>query len=310
MDFASIRKDNFHVITMISNPVRFNSRYNLFRKFERHILEFTENLWVCELQLGDRPFVITDPKNKRHLQLRTWDEMWHKENCLNLLIERLPSDWETVAWLDADIEFTRKDWVEETLHQLQVYKVVQCFETAIDLSPSGSALSIHRSFMSQYIKGGCYHPETPYQHWHPGFAWAARREAIDEMGGLYDRSILGSGDRNMALALIGKVDLSYNQQISEGYKRDLRDYERECLQYVNLDVGYVSGNINHYWHGKKKDRRYADRWEILVNQEFDPDRDIKKDWQGVYQITTRKPHLRDAIRQYFRARNEDSIDLV
>lgn len=310
MRHESFDRDKFHVITMISNPVRFKSRYDLYKKFENHILQHTNNLWTCELQLGDRPFCITDPCNPQHFQLRTWDELWHKENCLNYLIERLPKDWETVAWIDADVEFVRKDWVNETLHQLQVYQVVQMFESAIDLSPSGSTIGVHKSFMSEYLRGGCYHPDRPYQHWHPGFAWAARREAIDSLGGLYDRSILGSGDRNMALAFINRVDLSYNHQISEAYKRDLKDYEREAVLGLNLDVGCVAGTLIHNWHGKKKDRKYADRWEILVNHIYDPDRDIKFDWQGIYQLTQRKPELRDAIRSYFRSRNEDSIDMV
>lgn len=309
MQYESFDKDKFHVITMISNPVRYKSRYALFKKFEQHVLEHTPNLWVCELQLGDRPFVITDRCNPRHIQLRTWDEIWHKENCLNLLIRRLPQDWETVAWLDADIEFIRKDWVEETLHQLQVYKVVQMFETAVDLGPCGQTINVHKSFMAQYIKGGCYHPEHEYHYWHPGFAWAARREAIDDIGGLYDRSILGSGDRNMALSFIGKVDLSYNHRIHPDYRDNLHAYQERALDSINYDVGYVSGSILHAWHGKKRDRRYASRWEILVDHLYSPYRDIKSDWQGVYQLTTKKHKLRDAIRHYFRARHEDSIDL-
>lgn len=309
MPLKSFSKDRFHVITMISNPVRWKSRYELYQKFAAHMVNLNVNFWTCELQLGDRPFCITDAENPRHLQLRTIDEIWHKENCLRLLIQRLPSDWQTVAWLDADIEFVRKDWVLETLHQLQVYEVVQLFETAIDLSPSGSTMKVHHSFMSKYLQGGCYHPETEYHFWHPGFAWAATRRAIDAMGGgPYDKSILGSGDRNTALALIGKVDLSYNHGISDAYKRDLKDFETECL-LLNHDVGCVGGTILHNWHGRKKDRRYADRWEILVDHIYDPDRDIKADWQGVYQLTERKSQLRDAIRGYNRSRREDSIDV-
>jgi hypothetical protein len=49
--------------------------------------------------------------------------------------------------------------------------------------------------------------ENPYinkgvNFWHPGFAWACTRKAYDKMEGLYDLSILGSGDHNMALSLI------------------------------------------------------------------------------------------------------------
>lgn len=322
MRFEAFDRDKTHVITMISNPMRYGSRVKLFRKFEKHIHEHTPNLWVCELQNGSRPFTVTEQDNPQHLQLRTESVLWHKENCLNLIIQKLPSDWENVVWIDADIRFENLgqvdeetgdrygDWLEEIIQELQISKVVQCFETAIDLGPNGEALAIHKSFMSQYVRNGYIHPDKPYSAYHPGFCWAARRSAIDAIGGLYDRSILGSGDRNMAMALIGKVALSYNDQISESYKRDLADYERECTQNIRFNVGFVKGTIFHDWHGRKKDRRYADRWKILVKHEYDPDRDIKRDWQGVYCFTERKPYLEADVKSYFSSRNEDSIDLT
>lgn len=320
MQFEAFDRDKFHVVTMISNPLRFKSRYNLLKKFEKHVLEHTPNLWVCELQQGDRPFCVTEKGNPRHLQLRTRSVMWHKENCLNLMIQKLPTDWENVAWIDADVRFERLgftdsegnrhgDWVEEIIHELQVYDIVQCFETAIDLGPNGEAMNVHRSFMSQWVKAGFIHPDKPYSHYHPGFAWAARRQALDAIGGLYDRSVLGSGDRNMAMALVGKVELSYNDQISDGYKRDLFDYQAQCVDKIKFNVGYVKGSIFHDWHGRKKDRKYADRWKILVDHKYDPDRDIIRDWQGVYKFTAEKPLLEAEIKAYFGSRNEDSIDL-
>jgi hypothetical protein len=36
---------------------------------------------------------------------------------------------------------------------------------------------------------------------------------------------------------------------------------------------------------------------------------LKKDWQGLHQLTERSLILRDGIRQYARARNEDSTDV-
>jgi hypothetical protein len=35
-------------------------------------------------------------------------------------------------------------------------------------------------------------------------------------------------------------------------------------------------------------------------------RDIKRDWQGLWQLTDRKIRLRDELRAYFRSRDEDS----
>jgi hypothetical protein len=311
--------DKAHIVTMISNPARYESRYELFFPFQEHILQTTPNFWVCELQTGDRPFVVTDASNPRHLQVRSVEELWHKENCLNLIMRKMAiqcPDWKYVGWVDADIQFLRPDWFSEMIHQLQIYHVIQMFETATDLGPTGQAINIHKSFMANYLDKGAPHAgdlpddeEWYMQHGHPGYAWAATRTAINTMGGLYDRSILGSGDRNMAYALIGRVEQSYNENIAESYKRDLKDYERECL-ILNMDVGVMEGNILHAYHGPKQLRGYKSRWEILVHNEYDPDRDIKEDAQGLYQLTNRKPRLRDDIRRYFRERDEDSKSLA
>lgn len=320
MKFASqpFDLDKAHIVTMISNPVRYESRYELYYRFRDHILQSTPNLWVCELQTGDRPFVITDADNPQHIQVRSVEELWHKENCLNLAVQRmaiLKTDWKYVAWIDADIEFNRLDWFSEMIHQLQIYHVIQMFETATDLGPTGQAINIHESFMSKYLKNGAPHPgnlskseEDYMEHGHPGYAWACTRTAFNLMGGLYDRSLLGSGDRNIAYALIGRVEQSYNEAISEAYKRDLQDYQNECL-LLGMDVGCMEGNLFHHYHGPKQLRGYKSRWEILVENAYDPDSDIKRDAQGLYQLTSRKPRLRDDIRAYFRQRDEDSKSL-
>jgi hypothetical protein len=310
----SFDRDKFHVVTMISNPARFERRYELYKKFARHMEEHRVNLWTVELQLGDRPFAITSADNPRHIQLRHWDELWHKENALNVGISRLPHDWETVAWIDADVEFVRKDWVKETLNQLQVYQVVQMFETAVDLGPTGQTMAVHKSLISEYIRKCAVHPNRPYHEQHPGFCWAARREAIDAMGGLFDKAILGAGDRHMALAFLGKAHMSFHSKTSSEYQKAIMDFQEKCERSIRRDVGFVPGTIIHSWHGKKADRQYGGRWQILVNNQFRPNHHIKRNSYGIYQWHDDGSHnflrLRDEIRHYFRSRSEDSIDMI
>src|SRR5882672_6877612 len=107
MSHRSFDRSRFHVITMISNPVRYASRYRLYRKFARQMKHARVNFWTVEVQTGDRPFAVTHHDNPHHIQLRHWDELWIKENALNIGISKLPNDWETVAWIDADVEFVQ-----------------------------------------------------------------------------------------------------------------------------------------------------------------------------------------------------------
>lgn len=306
-----------HVITMISNPLRFHSRYRLYRKFREHLKRAGIKLWTAEVAFGDRPFEVTTRGDKYDLQLRTDTELWHKERALNLLIGNLTAihpDWQYVVWVDADIEFPKwhgpDAWFIETVHALQHHQVVQCFQHAIDMGPHGEHIHTHTGFAYSYVSGMHYKPG--YCNWHPGFVWGARREAI-EAEPLIDWGILGSGDRHMAMGWVGKIEDSLNKACQTPYLSKLKAWQEQTERYVRRDVGYVPGLILHHWHGKKKDRHYADRWKILVETQFDPDRDIKPDAQGLWQLADhgdlRSIVLRDRLRQYFRSRHEDSIDL-
>jgi hypothetical protein len=106
-----------HVITVISNPCKYARRYILAKEFMSRI-EREDNiiLYVVELAYGNDEFYVTDKNNKRHLQLRGDVPLWHKENMINLGVERLlPASWKAFAWIDADVEFENTTWASVAL---------------------------------------------------------------------------------------------------------------------------------------------------------------------------------------------------
>jgi hypothetical protein len=303
----SSEKAKLYVVTSLSNPIRYRSRYSLYDGFKKRTEDAGAILYTAELAYGNRPFYLA---GERVINVRTNSELWHKENLLNLAISRLPPDWEYVAWIDADVGFARPDWVCETIHQLQHYDMIQMFSVAQDLLPNHEVLQKHNGFIYSYLNG--LPSNNTYGGWHPGFAWAARREALNNVGGLIDYGILGAADRNMACGLLGRIFDTMPDEyvnIDTGYKRKLLAWQDRAERYIKRNIGYLPGLILHYWHGKKEDRRYRDRWRILVNNMYDPDLDLKYDTQGIHQLTDRNYKLRDDIRRYFRSRNEDSIDV-
>ena len=317
------------VCTMISNPVRYSSRYRLFEQFKAQNEGEHIRHWTVELAYGNRPFAVTDSNNPRHLQLRTHSELWHKENALNLLfahVLRTHPEAEYFAWIDADVTFARPDWAYETLQQLQHYAVVQMFSHCLDLGPKYEPVGgIRNSFVWMY-----YNEPKPVQdkrwgamrtadgsygyakggYWHPGFAWAARRSALDQLGCLLDFCIVGSADWHMAACLIGEGEKTISRQLHPSYKREVLAWQDRATRNIRGNIGYVDGLLSHHWHGRKVDRHYTDRWRILVDNKFNPETDLNRDTQGLYVLTDRSASLRDGIRTYFRSRNEDSIDLV
>jgi hypothetical protein len=123
------------------------------------------------------------------------------------------------------------------------------------------------------------------------------------MNGLIDWAIMGSGDRHMALAWIGRVKDSAPGTIHANYMTLLEDYQRACK---GLKVSYVPGTILHHWHGRFEDRRYKERWEILTKNSFDPCLDISISNSGVTCLTRRGLRLTKELHEYFTGRREDS----
>ena len=294
-----------YVITVVSNPARFTKRYKLFNEFcERMKNEKNVKLISVELQQGSRPF-----ETNSTIKVRSNDEIWFKENLINLAVRYLPSNWEYMAWIDADIEFQNKNWVRETIEQLQTYKILQLFSHAIDLGSKGETLQVHIGFCYQYVNGETWKEPKYGGTWHPGYAWAIRRKTYDQIGGLMEFPILGSADHHMSLAFIGLVNRYLNSKLNSNYKLLCKIFQERCDHFVEKNIGFVHGTILHNFHGNKADRKYQDRWAILINNDFDPLRDIIKNSRGLWQLEGTKIKLRDEIIMYFRQRNEDSVDM-
>lgn len=302
-----------YVVTCISNPVRFKSRYRLYKRFARHMKRLGAHLITVEAAYGQRPFVVTEKDNPDHVQVRGSHELWLKENLLNIGIAHLCQmypDAEYISWCDSDIRFMRNDILEETVHQLQHYKVVQMFQQCVDLGPSGEAIGFHQGFAWSYVDGRPRPMPGKYAHWHPGYAWAIRRSALDDIGRLMDFSILGSGDHLMAWSFIGEGFKQLPRTMSSGYKEAVMLWEERAKRYIGRSLGFVPGLIHHEFHGSKRNRHYQSRWKILSDYQYDPEYDIKYDSQGLLQLnldgSDRMYDFRDAIMRYNRSRFEDA----
>lgn len=288
------------------------------------VLDAGAHLVTIEATFGARQDSIVEKVHENHtvIHIRTSQEIWIKENLINVAISRLPSTWKYVSWVDADISFARPDWVGETLQELQHFKVVQMFSESYDLNYRWECFEKHKGFMWCY-KQDEENPHSPhikkpkedyvatspgkFSYWHPGFCWAIRREAFEDLGGLIDWSILGGGDTFMAYALIGTIGERWMpRSLGPSGVKLLERWQERAERYIRRNVGYVKGAIFHHWHGSRKQRGYNDRGTILTKAKFDPERDLYRDSQLVYQINPENIILRDGAQAYFRIRNEDA----
>ncbi len=144
------------MIIVISNPCLYANRYILLKEFVKRIEEEEEhvNLFIVEMIYENQKFIVTNKKNKNHLQVKTDVPIWHKENMINLAVKYLlPSDYKAFAWVDADVEFENNSWAMDTLKILNGCKdVVQLFSHCVDMSNENTNLNIFNSFGYSFNK--------------------------------------------------------------------------------------------------------------------------------------------------------------
>jgi hypothetical protein len=301
-------ENKLNVIIVVSNPCQFASRYILAREFIKRFEseESNVNLFIVEMIYPQQQFLVTDSKNKRHLQLKTEIPIWHKENMINIGVNKLlPKNWKAFAWIDADIEFENVSWALDTLKILNgTCDIVQLYSHCVDTNEKGVTNKVFNSFGYKFSKGDPYTSVYP-NYWHPGFAWACTRKAYQRMGGLFDYGILGSGDNIMAYSLINNALKSINEDSTDDYKDLVIDFQNRVK---HLRLGYVPGVIKHYFHGSKVNRKYTERWLILVKHLYSPKIHFTKDKDGIIIPTKDCPlEMLDEIYDYFKARNEDEF---
>lgn len=334
-----IKASDLHVVGVYSNPNRYKVRPALLRAWLPKVRESGASVTVVEYAFGDRTYEFTQAEmpDVNLIQIRGGQEIWLQYALYNYGIAHLPDSARYICVQDTDVEHVRKDWALETIHMLQHYKVGQTWGSSVDINPSFDAHPnewnnwTDRSFCAAWLVGdidlgiGPYIPDFSRamlqpkdKDWrsHTGYSWAFRREVLTGLGRLPDWLIGGSSDWHMASGFSGRLRQMCETELakggaekySQGYYEKLIAFSKLCDQHVGMDIGCVSGLVLHSFHGSKKKRFYGGREAILTEAHFDPYRDIAYDARGMPYICGNNSALREGLRRYGRARDEDSIE--
>jgi hypothetical protein len=73
-----------------------------------------------------------------------------------------------------------------------------------------------------------------------------------------------------------------------------------------IRLGYTPGVIRHYYHGSKANRKYTERWKVLIKYNYSPFQHLTYDEIGVL-IPTEflSQEFKNDILNYFKERKED-----
>lgn len=322
----------------VFNPWRFKSRWKHVERAIKHISDAGATIVLIEAGFNRRELAFadsgldglpatcgvlgSDPKFRhKYIGLHTKDELWAKENLLNIGAQNLPYDWQQLCTVDGDVEFSRPNFIGETIHKLQHYSVVQMFSQARDLGPNYEMLpedyphADGLGFVHAWQSGALeevkhrhhrhHHGRHHHHHHHdpppydddaksysslqqprvwPGLAWAYTRKAWDDLGGLIDFAIWGGADFHMSWALAERPEKMMRDDLHSNYRQMCMEWFHRCQRHIRKNVGVVEGAVFHQWHGRKSARGYSSKHALLAQIGFDPLHHLKRDAAGIFQL--------------------------
>jgi len=276
-------------ITCHFNPIQYENivrNYWMFREDLKGV-----DLFTIELSFTDQ-FEIEDATRVKGDSSQI---MWQKERLLNLLIEQLPPKYDKIAWLDGDILFENDDWAKEAEEKLDDHPMIQLFE-------EGYATGSELQLLSKIP--GIVHAGVEAENARPGLAWAARRSLLEKTG-LLDTHIMGGGDNMMYFAAMGFFNTYMLTRTNVEWRHEYLKWAAPFYREIKGDLGNITGNITHLYHGTYADRQYVERWMILSRNSFDPSKDIRINKEGIWEWSSDKPDLHESVAEYFQERKED-----
>jgi hypothetical protein len=315
------------IIACYFNPQRNSYRKKAFDKWYDSIKHL--NHFILEAVPNGSTSELPDIFGKiEHIQV---DQMlWHKETLLNKIIDKVASEgkFKYIFWLDTDIIFDNKSWLIDACKELESYNVVQPFEYCVHLKrdeipekckffQKGFELGnyilewatkdkVWRSFGANVRDNPKNAMSDDYDiHGHVGFAWGAKTEYLKNIGGLYDKALIGGADHIMAHAFVGQIPCSCIAK-SFGENSEITEWSRTAYYVNNVPymsgISYVKGNLFHLWHGDIEKREYYKRIK-----EFTPlsENRVKRDESGFH--VTNDTQVTDYFTDYLTKRENIEI---
>jgi hypothetical protein len=262
-------------------------------------------LFMAELSFHDQaPLLPRNHSHVVHFRLGENGIMFQKEALLSAMVRRLPKGVRKVFLVDADVVPADPQQLGLASILLDDVPMVQPFSDAVWCDRTGSAERSKRS-----TAWACSHYDarvSPLDSvvFHPGFCVGLRRDFFDRVGDLYGCPITGTGD----LALWQAAMSAHVPLMSDGVPICTapapQAYREKVADWCGGQVGFVPGQMRHFWHGSTVARAYRSRHKLLEG--FRPDVHLSQDARSGLPIWTEagRPY-QEAMRAYFASRAED-----
>lgn len=288
-------------VTCYFNPQRSAARRRCYFSFALQFPRIGLPLFTVEASVDGRREIPAT----WHYDLDPAACLFAKENLLNLAFDRLPDRFDRVLWIDCDIMPTTPGYADLLTDALGRHTVVQGFQFLRYVGRNGEPdtdwrMGVVARNESMGTRHG--HPSKAY----PGGAWAAPRELLANVGGLYDRCVTGAGDVAWSTATYGDADaVEMRTYWSPLLVEAVAEYGRRVSPLVE-SIGFVPSRAVHLYHGSRKHRQYHERHQATVDCGYDPARHVEYAPNGTLRWSADAPAaLRAATRNYLHSRKDD-----
>lgn len=268
------------IITSFFNPSNNKERAKNWHTWRNHLSDVEIPIVSIELSFNYKFETYSEIKIAGDAN----NILFQKEALLNIALDSLDNSIDKVIWLDCDIIFDNKDWLEKTEKSLEEYPLVQLFDE----------VTVTHNDLSNKFKGHIFnYQNNVLSTGSVGYAWAAQRSILKH--GFYDHQIAGTGDVALAIAGIGKFKSEWAKELSDPLRKDWLKWGAKFFMETKGEVGYVENKITHLNHGPREN--YDRRNRVLLNENFDPNTHIARTNQGLLSWTDKASEkLRDALK--------------
>ncbi len=312
MDLGSRPSRELWAITCYFNPLSYKSRFTNYRIFRQRLV-----VPLVTVELSHDGHYHLGPDDAEILvQAKCEELLWQKERLLNIALQSVPQDCLKVAWLDCDVVFENGDWPERAADVLDSFNLVEPFKMTYELPKDGLPEDVDAKGDQGYslmyaLANGIAPPNVLGGNMRlthrisSGLAWVARREILEKHG-FYDACVMGSGNRAIACAALGRFDDAIHYlQMNPNWAMHYLAWAKPYFDTVQGSISYLDGGLFHLWHGELRHRRYAERHRLLGEFGFDPTKDIAVDGDGCWRWKRARSEMEKDIRSYFQSRRED-----
>lgn len=288
--YSKPSKDDTAVVLCHFSPAGFRRPAENARRVVADMREAGIPVYAAELVYPGRKPDLVDPD----LRVSAVSYMFHKENLLNLMLGKVPNRHSKVVFIDADIRFSDRDWIDRTSRALDSADIIQPMEWCFWSSTKSKISSAEQLSRGRRLDIG---------NTHPGFATAARRDWLDRVGGLYDLAVVGNGDACLWNAVASDKGLGFEAGSAAPYTSKYSGLQEYVSRVADTRprVGSLRGCFaGHLPHGTAGKRGYAKRHSLL-----DGDISVTRNSEGVYEWSD--PDNNAKMLSYFRSRDEDNL---